>query len=624
MLCNGRVAKEVRVFVVVCSVIVFVFAIAWPVSVMAEARKEIWLSDLSKCLPSDVISRDVERGSWIAVDYEVEQGKGVMLFALPDSDARPLRLKLNARGWYEVRLGFFYGVHAGGVQNRILCAKLSKDAAFSRFGLEKFRAGKDGNYPEKVIRWFDIAEVFWKCTDLTGQDLIIAAPGKGTLGQKESNLSYVRLVPMDESAVKEWRSEQPTEDTKKLIATYDGGSFAQWGVSTREDFLAEFECLRDTDFDIALYTMAYGTVTFYPSKVGEFARLVEFYEPAWRWGIWTRKCVGNGLDPFSEAIKAAHACGVKLFGQVRFIGPQIPPYHIRADCGGKFLAEHTEWMSTYADGETTRHLSFAYKGVRDFYVRLFREWVEDYRADGISMIFSRSYPFVFYEEPVCKAFEEKYGEDMRKLPISDQRVHRVRASFVTQFLKEIREMLDEVGKSQGRYISSCYTVPVHNTYVAEDWELGSVLDTALGECMFNALDVESWIRQGLVDYLDVHMHMFGEHDGSGVKNKIREFTGPAKGTRTKVYINIYPRRMPPRKYREIAINYYDAGADGLVFWDSFGRYMRASEWAFIKRLGHTDDLERWEGKGDDYFRKVPLKRLDGFITERVFSRPTDG
>ena len=619
---NSRITKKVRFIVVICSVIACVLVGTGPASAIEEARKAVWLSDLSKCVPADVISRDVERGKWIAVDYEVQEGKGVMLFALPGSKARPLTLKLNATGWYQVRLGFFYGAFAGGVQNRILCAKLSKDAAFSRFGLEDIYA-KDGNYPEKTIRWFDIAEVFWKSADLTGQDLIIAAPDKGVLGDKESNLSYVRLVPMDESAVKEWNSEQPTEKTKKLIATYDGGSFAQWGISTKQDFLAEFQCLRDSDFDIALYTMAYGPTTFYPSKVGEFARPIEFYEPSWHWGIWTHKCVENGLNPFTEAIAAAHACGVKLFAQNRFGGPQVPPYHIRTDHGGKFMAEHPEWMATYADGEPTRHLSFAFKGVRDFYVRLFREWVEDYRADGINMVFSRSYPFVYYEEPVCKAFEKQYGEDMRKLPISDKRVHQVRADFVTQFLKEIREMLDEVGKAQGRYIPSCYTVPVHNTYAEDDWDM-SGLNTALKECMFNALDVESWIKQGLVDYLDVVIHMFGEHDGRGVQSKVREFTELAKGTKTKVYINIYPRRMPPRKYRQIAMSYYDAGADGMAFWDSMGRYLRASEWAFIKRLGHRDDLKRWEGKGDDYFRKIPLKRLDGFIMERVFSRPTDG
>jgi len=132
------------------------------------------------------------------------------------------------------------------------------------------------------------------------------------------------------------------------------------------------------------------------------------------------------------------------------------------------------------------------------------------------------------------------------------------------------------------------------------------------------------MQERLVDYLVVHLHMYGQHDGSTVQSKIREFTELALGTRTKVYVDVYPRRMPARQYRQIAMNYYAAGADGLAFCDSYNRYLRASEWAFIKRLGHRDDLPRWQGKGDSYYRVVPIRRLDGFLMGREFSLPSDG
>ncbi len=580
-------------------------------------KKEIWLFDLTQCEPQNAVSRDGRCGTWIAVDYEVDEGKGVMLFGLPKSDAPPLTLRLGVTGWYEIRLGIFYGAGAGSIEDRILCAKLSDDATFSRFGREEHRPEKDGNYPEKALRWSDIAEVFWKCADLTEQDLIIARPARGTMAEHETNLAYVRLVPMEEAAIAEWKSEQPSSETNILIANYDGGSFGQWGISTPEDFLAEFECLRESDFDIALYAMARGPITLYPSKVGEFVRPSGLHER----GHVLRQCVENGLDPLAEAIKAAHVCGVKLFPQNRLMGSQLPPKHLRTDYGGKLMANHPEWMCTYPDGEPTRHLSFAFEGVRDFHVRLIREWVEDYRADGINVLFSRSFPFVYYEKPVCEAFQEEYGEDMRKLPPSDERVQRVRASFVTQFLRKIRAMLDDVGKAQGRYIPTCYLVPVHNSPPNTPAEARA---SALAECLFNALDIPVWINEGLVDYLVVHLHMYGEHDGTAVQSKIHEFTELAKDTKTKVFVDVYPRRMPPRQYRKIAMSYYAAGADGLAFWDSYGRYFRASEWAFIKRPGHRKELPRWEGKGDDYYRTFPLRRLDGVLMGREFSNPSDG
>jgi len=580
-------------------------------------KREIWLSNLTQCQPLDAISSDGLDGKWMAVDYEVDEGKGVMLFGLPELNPPPLTLRLGVTGWYEIRLGIFYGAGAGFMEDRVLCAKLSNDVTFSRFSREQHRSEKDGNYPEKELRWSDIAEAFWKCADLTGQDLIISRPAGGEMSKEQTNLAYVRLIPIDDAAIQHWKSQQPSKETKALIANYDGGSFGQWGVSTPEDFLAEFECLRDSDFDIALYAMARGSITLYPSKVGEFVRPTGLHGR----GHVLHQCVKNGLNPLAEAIKAAHACGVKLFPQNRLMGTQLPPKHLRADYGGKLMADHPEWLCTYPDGELTRHLSFAFEGVRNFHVRLIREWVEDYHADGINILFSRSFPFVYYESPVCEAFQKAYQTDMRKLPPGDERVQRVRASFVTQFLREVRAMLDEVGKTQGRYIPTCYLVPVHNSPANIPAEARA---SGLAECLFNALDVPAWIREGLVDYLVVHLHMYGEHDGAGVQPKIREFTELAKGTKTKVFVDVYPRRMPPRQYRKIAMSYYAAGADGLAFWDSYGRYFRASEWAFIKRLGHRKDLPRWEGMGDDYYRVFPIRRLDGYAMGREFSSPSDG
>jgi hypothetical protein len=553
----------------------------------------------------------------MAVDYETEEGKGVMLFGLPGFDVPPLTLRLGVTGWHEIRLGMFYGSGAGFLEDRVLCAKLSDDGDFSRFCRESVRPNKDGDYPEKALRWDDIAEVFWKCADLTGQDLIFAHPSKGEMSEHETNLAYIRCVPMGDAAVEDWTSEQPGEQTKVLIANYDGGNLGQWGVSTREDFRAEFACLRESDFDIALYAMARGPIALYPSRVGEIVRP----SGAHGCGRVVHQCMENGLDPLAEAIRAARACGIKLFPQNRLTGTQIPPKHLCADYGGTVMVNHPEWLCTYPDGEPTRHLSLAFEEVRAFHVRLLREWVEDYGADGINLIFSRSYPFVYYEQPVCEAFRETYGEDMRALPPDDARVQRVRAHFVTQFLREIRAMLDDVGNTQGRTIPTCYLVPVHNSPPNIPAEAEA---SAPAECLFDALDVPAWIHEGLVDYLIVHLHMYGEHDGAAVQPKIREFAELARGTKTKVFVDVYPRRMPPRQYRRIALNYYAAGADGLAFWDSFNRYCRASEWAFIKRLGHRDDLPRWEGKGDGYYRRVPLKRLDGGVMGREFSVPSDG
>ena len=570
---------------------------------------ETRLSDLTQCEPGDAISRDGREGTWTAVDYETHGAAGTMLFATPASAAPQLRLRLGVSGWHEIRMGIFYGGGPGVSQDRFLCARLSGDAAFSRFGRESY-SPKDGRYPERDLRWFDIAETIWKCADLTGQDLVISRPPRGLMAACESNLAYVRLVPMREAAVAAWESEQPSARTKCLIGNYDGGSIRQWGVSTREDVLAEFAAMRDSDFDIALYAVAACSRVSYPSKVGDVRR-----------DEWALRREENGIDLLAEAIEAAHQCGVRLFPQNRLCGLNLPPTGHRDAHRGAFMAEHPEWLCTYHDGEPTRHLSLAFKGVRDFYVRLFREWVADYRADGINVLFSRSMPFAYYEEPVRRAFEQTYGSDMRAVPPEDPRTWKVRATFVTQFLREIRAMLDAVGQAQGRTIPNCYLVPHGNCQPGFPWQTAQ---HPLDEPLHAALDCAGWIAEGLVDYLVLHLHIYQEHDGTPYREVIEEYARLARGTRTKIIADIYPRRLPPRVYRRNAMTYYEAGADGLAFWDSYNRYCRASEWAFVKRLGHRQDLAGWEGKGDDYFQAVGLERLDGFSMGRELSAPTDG
>lgn len=576
-----------------------------------------WIRDLTACTPAAAISRDGAPGTWIAVDYEIEEGGGVMLIGLPVDEPPPLALPLGATGWHEIRVGIYYGSHAGTLVDRMLLLRLTDDPANTRIGRESFRPDKDGNYPEKITRWSDVAEVLWKCADLTGQDLVITHPPRGTMAGMETCLAWVRLVPMDGAAVRDWEQEQPTPDTRRLVTNYDGGSISDWGLLTEGDFLDEFQALRGADVDIALWAVARGPITFYPSTVGEIApeRHGMIAGPA------VRRCVAAGVDPLRSAIDAARQCGLRLFPQNRLQGPQLPPQHLPHGFGGRLLADHPEWMALHADGEPTRHLSFAFPGVRDFHVRLMREWVEDYGADGVNVLFSRSYPFTYYEEPVCRAFQAEYGQDMRRQPPTDPRTQRVRAAFVTQFLRDVRRMLDEVGAAQGRRIPTCYLVPVGNSPAG----LRPVTEvSALEECLFNALDVATWIGEGLVDYLLLHLHVYEQHDGTPWQGKIREIAALTRGTDTRLIVDVYPRRMPPRQYRRIAMSYYDAGADGLSFWDSHGRHYRASEWAFVRRLGHRDLLRDWEGKGDDYYRVVPLARLAGVAMGHEFSGPTDG
>ena len=56
-----------------------------------------------------------------------------------------------------------------------------------------------------------------------------------------------------------------------------------------------------------------------------------------------------------------------------------------------------------------------------FYVLILGEQVDDdYEADGVCIVFCRSWPYVLYEQPVLESFQRQNGVDMRDLdPFDD-------------------------------------------------------------------------------------------------------------------------------------------------------------------------------------------------------------
>ena len=80
-----------------------------------------------------------------------------------------------------------------------------------------------------------------------------------------------------------------------------------------------------------------------------------------KWTGPARDCYKSGSRLWRQAISA----------QNRLMGTQPAPEHLRTDYGVKLMVDYPEWMCIYADGEPTRHFSFAFEGVRNFHVRLF-------------------------------------------------------------------------------------------------------------------------------------------------------------------------------------------------------------------------------------------------------------
>ncbi|MSS73935.1 MAG: hypothetical protein EXS64_20990 [Candidatus Latescibacteria bacterium] len=578
---------------------------------MDRENESVYLLDMTVCEPRDAISGDLEKGKWTAVDYTIGQGEGKMLFCGPDTQAPPLRMSPGVKGWHHI----FVGTYRPQVPpETCLLLKLSGDPGYTRSAPQHFRLDKDLVSREMLAGPMDLCEAYWKAADLTGQEIVFHRPAAGGMAQTVTNISYIRLVPLSRAEQGRAERDLARTDTRVLIANYDAAQHSMWAYATHQEMVDEFQALASSDFKMMLWGCAGAFTTFYPSRVGsemEWSFGMPPYKEVWMGWQTVDRYRRHGFDPLRAAVGCAHDIGIEIYPQVRMIGQQMPwtPFsdHLCYVGPEGFQARHPEWQCLSREGYRTHHLSQAFPEVRARYVDLFREWVEDYGADGVNIVFCRAWPYVLYEEPVTRSFREKYGADMKELDPFDERVLSHRSGFLTELLRETRRMLDEVGKRQGRRLGTCYVVSADAHHAAKGCpDLGPFTATRS-----HAMDVETWVKEGLVDHLVIHVEGVGRPDASDRAPLFRPYVHLAEGTATRVYADLYPRRQSADSARVRALACYEAGVDGLCFWDSHLRIIRLSEWAMHRLLGHREELPGMQAFAEGLFRVVPMASLNG-------------
>ena len=139
-------------------------------------------------------------------------------------------------------------------------------------------------------------------------------------------------------------------------------------------------------------------------------------------------------------------------------------------------------VSSMRDGTPVEKASYAYPEVRELMLSIIRESMTTFDADGANLCFVRGTEFVLYEQPVLDDFRKTYGEDARKFNFSDSQLMKLRGSYMTQFVRDARRVLDEVGAKKGKRL-----------------ELSAWVFPELDRNRRNGTDVESWIKAGLLD-----------------------------------------------------------------------------------------------------------------------------
>jgi len=381
-------------------------------------------------------------------------------------------------------------------------------------------------------------------------------------------LLMVGMLAMNGSAAPQ--PPKPRNAAKALVVNNDGFSvFFRGDCKTPDDIRKLIHAYSDTQVAVLEWCFLAGSRANYRSKVTELIGdgVVEFPRRGDKQAHQTlRKIAESGVDLTQIVANACHEAGILCYASMRMNGDysgRSAGKTLPRMMNSRFWWEHPQYRVRGPKGQDQTKLSFAFPEVRDFKLGLLREVVQC-DLDGVNLDFLRHPPFFGYEEPLIKAFKEKFGEDARDLKAGDKRWQQFRCAVMGDFLRSVRGLLDDAARRKGRRLGLSARV---------DWR----------EYRAWGCDIEQWLKEGLLDYLVVAQHSLG-----GYEFDLAPFVKMAKDSGCAIYFgeeavtsghdltaeedkSIAEGKMkqPMRnrlsldQYRVRAAKWYAAGADGI-------------------------------------------------------------
>lgn len=559
------------------------------------------LTDLEKAEPaSALITGKREKGKWKVLPFETAEMKGAALSCYSGTGAPKVSVPLAARGWHAVYLGMSTVSTGFKEAKNGLKAKLSSEPVFKHLA---------NNLALLPARRDVIQEQFISVAELSGQALEIAPQVA-----LPATVCYVKLVPLTAEEVAAWSagSAPGKRATRTSIATFDGHSWIwPYRAQTADDLRANFRGFEDSDVGKWWFQVLGADLVIYPSKVGHLpgAGTVDFSTgPHATFVKVTEALHKKGINPLQVARDAARAQGAEFHVMVRPAGWKAAiPYE--ETFNSRFYEAHPEWRCVDRDGTPTMHMSYAVPEVRQQVLGVFRETLE-LQPEGVGLLFNRGMPMILWEDAFTARFHKLHAADARTVPEDDPRILALRATIMTEFLTEIRALLDETARAQGRTERYKISLGTFSTE-ADNQKFG--------------FDLPLWIAKGLVD--DLGVAWFAHHT-SFTQPDMAYYSRLTKGTKVGVYpfVISWKSGKPQELCRKVT-DFYAQGASGIAIWDpqvehGWTEKPHGNLFETMGRLGHREDIARWAVKGVPLPLSIPLTRLEENHYSRWF--PTTG
>ncbi|MES2595677.1 MAG: hypothetical protein V4662_10100 [Verrucomicrobiota bacterium] len=561
---------------------------------LSQAGKAVVVTDLSKMEPATaLITGKRQKGKWKMIPFTTAEMKGTALSIYSATNPPVIKLPLAEKGWHGVYVGLATTSGGFNIGGNGIKAKLSDEPVFRRMA---------NNLALQENRRAVIQECFVTVAELKGQSLEIS-PMPGL----PATVCYVKLVPMTEAEVK--RSQEKSKH-RTSIATFDGHSWIwPFRPTTAEELAEEFRGYENTDIGKWWFQVTGSDLVCYPSKVGTYAGEGTVDFPTGAYSIYTKSLetmFKKGINPLKVARDAAKAQGTEFHVMLRPAG-WVGSMPYEETFNSKFYYAHPEWRCYDKDGTPTFFMSYAVPEVRKQLIEVFRETLE-LQPEGVGFVFNRGMPLMLWEDAFCKRFNAMHNADAKTVEDDDPRIHATRAAIMTDFLLEVRALLDETAKKQGR--TERYKISL-GTFAKEP------------DNVRWGLDLPNWIQKGLVD--DIATTWFAYHTSftkTPGQIDMEYYRRITKGTNTKVYPMVIAWKTgKPKELCQKAAGYLVNGDAGVSIWDP--QVMKGwpggepgNVFDVLGKLGSKDDLLRWAKTGTPEPLMIPLTRLD----ENHFSR----
>ncbi len=563
----------------------------------SQVSKAVVLTDFSKAEPATaLITGKREKGKWKLIPFATAEWKGTALSAYGGTAPPVVRLPLAERGWHAVYVGLATTSGGFNIGGNGIKARLSDEPVFKRMA---------NNLALLENRRAVLQECYLTVAELTGQSLEISPlPGL------PANVCYVKLVPLTDAEVQKRKAKPAASATRTSIATFDGHSWIwPFRPTTAAELAEEFRGFEDTDIGKWWFQVTGADLVCYPSKVGTYPGEGTTDFPSGAYATYTRSLEAlfkKGVNPLKVAREAARAQGAEFHVMLR-PGGWVGSMPYEETFNSKFFYAHPEWRCVDRDGTPTFYMSYAFPEVRRQLLEIFRETLE-LQPEGVGFLFNRGMPLMLWEDAFSNRFRERFQADAREVAEDDPRIFALRAEIMTDFMTEVRALLDETARAQGR--KTPYKISLGTFAKEEDnvkW----------------GLDLPTWIQRGLVDDLATtwfaYHTSFQKTPGQIDMDYYRRITA---GTKTRAYpmVIAWKTGKPQELCKNVAA-FHAAGDPGIAIWDpqvqkGWPEGSPGNVFDVLGRLGHAADMERWAKNGVPKPLTIPLIRLD----ENYFSR----